>query len=402
MADHAAPAAIRPEQVTLPAGSLLARLPVVGAGLCGLGLVLALALRASNPRGFAFAWLNAYLFCLTLALGGLFFLLIQRATQAGWSIAVRRPVEAVVATLPLFALLFIPVLLGMGELYPWSLPAAAHDPLLKWKSPYLNTSFFLVRAVIYFVLWSALALYYTRASRSQDHGAGNAPTLAMRRFAPPAILLLGITQTFAAIDWAMSLSPKWYSTMWGVYFFAGAFVGFFGLLLLLVIPLQRGALHGIVTIEHVHDTGKHLFAFTCFWAYIAFCQFFLIWYGNIPEETAYYQVRIHGGWKTISAVLAIGHFIIPFFYLMGRTVKRRPALLAIGAAWILLMHLLDIAWIVLPSSHPEGLTIGAQEIACYLAVGGAFLAAIGWNLKRQALVPTGDPRLRESLAFEVS
>jgi hypothetical protein len=399
----AAPSAtIRPEQVTLPAGSLLARLPVIGLVLAIAGVGLGFALRAGNPRAFAYAWLNAYLFGLTLALGGLFFILIQHATQAGWSVAVRRIAEAVVGTLPVFALLFLPVLMGMQDLFPWARPEAATEPLMKWKAPYLNTQFFLIRAVVYFVVWSALGLYYARASRAQDHGAGPAASLSMRRFAPPAILLLALTQTFAAIDWAMSLSPKWYSTVWGVYFFAGSFVGFFGLLALLAIPLQRGPLHGIVTTEHLHDVGKHLFAFTCFWAYIGFCQFFLIWYGNIPEETAYYNVRLHGGWKGVSAFLAIGHFIIPFFYLMGRTVKRRPALLALGAAWILLMHLLDIAWIVLPSSHPEGLRIGLPELAGYLAVLGVFLAGIGWNLKRQALVPTGDPRLRESLAFEVS
>jgi hypothetical protein len=394
-------AAIRPEQVTLPAGHLLARLPVVGLVLAIAGGALGFSLRAANPRAFAYAWMNAYLFGLTLALGGLFFILIQHATQAGWSVAVRRIAEAVAGAMPVFAFLFIPVLLGMGDLFPWARPEAATEPLMKWKAPYLNTQFFLVRAAVYFVVWSALAISYARASRSQDRGAGTGPSLSMRRFAPPAILLLAITQTFAAIDWAMSLSPKWYSTVFGVYFFAGSFVGFFGLLALLAIPLERGPLHGILTIEHLHDVGKHLFAFTCFWAYIGFCQFFLIWYGNIPEETAFYQARLHGGWGNVSVLLAVGHFIIPFFYLMGRTVKRRPFLLAIGAVWILLMHLLDIAWIVLPSSHPEGLRIGLVELACYLAVGGIFLAAIGWNLRRQALVPTGDPRLRESLAFEI-
>jgi len=399
---HAPAALIRPEQVTLPAGSLLARLPVIGLVLSIAGLALGFSLRAGNPRAFAYAWMNAYLFGLTLALGGLFFILIQHATQAGWSVAVRRIAEAVVGALPIFAFLFLPVLMGMQDLFPWARPEAATEPLMKWKAPYLNTQFFLIRAVVYFVVWSALGLWYARASRTQDRGAGPGASVSMRRFAPPAILILAITQTFAAIDWAMSLSPKWYSTVWGVYFFAGSFVGFFGLLALLAIPLQRGPLHGIVTIEHLHDIGKHLFAFVCFWAYIGFCQFFLIWYGNIPEETAYYNVRLHGGWKGVSAFLAVGHFIVPFFYLMGRTVKRKPVLLGLGAAWVLLMHLLDIAWIVLPSSHPEGLRLGVVELACYLAVGGAFLAAIGWNLKRQALVPTGDPRLRESLAFEVS
>ena len=399
---HATPPSIRPEQATLPPGHLLARLPVFGGGLAILGIVLAFALRGSNPRGFAFAWLNAYLFFLSLALGAMFFVLIQHATQAGWSVAVRRIAEVVAGTLPLFALLFVPILLGMGELFPWAQPQAAHDALLKWKAPYLNAQFFLIRAAVYFVVWGGLAIFYARGSRALDQGAGNGPALAMRRFASPAILLLGITSTFASIDWAMSLSPTWYSTVFGVYFFAGAFVGFFGLLALIAIPLERGPLHGILTVEHLHDVGKHLFAFTCFWAYIGFCQFFLIWYGNIPEETAFYNTRLHGGWQAVSVFLGIGHFIIPFFYLMGRTVKRRPLTLAIGAIWILLMHLLDIAWLVLPNSHPEGLRLGLPEIAAYVAIGGAFLAGIGWQLRRQALVPIGDPRLRESLAFEVS
>ena len=399
---HAATASIRPEQATLPAGHLLARLPVIGGGLAVAGVALWFALRGSAPRLAALAWLNAFLFFLTLALGAMFFVLIQHATQAGWSVAIRRLAEAVAGTLPLFALLFLPILMAIPALFPWAAPEAAHQPLLQWKAPYLNARFFIIRAIMYFVAWGGLAWFYQSASNALDRGAGNGPALAMRRFASPAILLLGLTSTFASIDWAMSLSPTWYSTVFGVYFFAGAFVAFFGFLALLAIPLERGPLHGILTIEHLHDIGKHLFAFTCFWAYIGFCQFFLIWYGNIPEETAFYNTRLHGGWKAISVFLGVGHFIIPFFYLMGRTVKRKPALLALGAAWILLMHLLDIAWLVLPNSHPEGLSIGLPELAAYVAVGGAFLAGVGWNLRRQALVPIGDPRLRESLGFEVS
>ena len=223
----------------------------------------------------------------------------------------------------------------------------------------------------------------------------------LRKFAGPAIIVMALTQSFAAIDWIMSLTPHWYSTMFGVYFFAGSWVGFIALLSV-VVPAMRGSglLDTVISTEHLQDIGKFLFAFTAFWAYIAFSQFFLMWYGNMPEETIFYKARMEGSWLTVSLVLLFGHFVAPFFYLMGRSVKRNGATLAVGGAWLLAMHFVDLYWQVMPTLHPEGLSPSLLDVAALMAVGGSFVAAASWLMRRQALVPLRDPRLAESLAFE--
>ena len=186
----------------------------------------------------------------------------------------------------------------------------------------------------------------------------------LRRLAGPAIIVLALTQTFASIDWIMSLTPHWYSTMFGVYFFAGSFVGFIALLSVVVVAMRRaGLLDTIISAEHLHDIGKLLFAFTAFWAYIAFSQFFLMWYANLPEETIWYKARMEGSWMQVSLFLMAGHFVAPFFYLMGRTVKRKGATLAVGGAWLLAMHFLDLYWQVMPTLHPEGVRPSALDVA---------------------------------------
>src|SRR5262249_2259178 len=205
--------------------------------------------------------------------------LIQYASQGRWGIVVRRIGETVFATIPLLAVLFVPVIFGMHDLFSWSVPGAAdHDALLQWKSPFLNVTFFLTRAVIYFACWSLIALGYYRASRGQDHSGDPFVTARLRKYAGPSLIVLAITSTFASIDWIVSLTPRWYSTMYGVYFFAGSFIGFIALMSFLVPMMRRaGLLETVITPEHLHDIGKFLFAFMCFWAYIAFSQFLLIW-----------------------------------------------------------------------------------------------------------------------------
>jgi hypothetical protein len=189
--------------------------------------------------------------------------------------------------------------------------------------------------------------------------------------------------------------------MFGVYFFAGSFVGFIALLSVVAAAMRRaGLLDTVISPEHLHDVGKLLFAFTVFWTYIAFSQFFLIWYANLPEETTWYRARMEGSWMTVSLFLMAGHFAAPFFYLMGRTVKRNGATLAVGGAWLLAMHYLDLYWQVMPTLHPEGLRVSVLDVAAFVAVGGCFVAAASWLMRRQALVPLRDPRLAESLAFE--
>jgi hypothetical protein len=394
--------ALRPEQATIPPGHSWNRIPVIGAGCALLGAVACAVLGAANPKQFFFSWLVSFLFFLSLALGALFFVLIQYASQGGWSIVVRRIGETVFATVPAMAALFVPLLFGLNDLYSWSVPGAAeHDALLRWKAPFLNVPFFLIRAALYFGIWSFIALLYYRGSRGQDRTGDLDVSARLRRFAGPGIIVLALTQTFASVDWIMSLAPHWYSTMFGVYFFAGSFVAFIALLSVVAVAMRRaGLLDTVITAEHLQDIGKLLFAFTVFWTYIAFSQFFLIWYGNLPEETIWYRARMEGSWMTVSIFIMAGHFVVPFFYLMGRAVKRNGATLAVGGAWLLAMHFVDLYWQVMPTLHPEGVRPSVLDVAAFLAVGGCFVAAAGWLMRRQALVPLRDPRLAESLAFE--
>jgi hypothetical protein len=395
-------AALGSDQVTIPPGHAWNRLPLIGAGCALAGVVLCAILGMGNPRQFFFSWLVAFMFFLSLALGGLFFVLIQYAAQGGWGIVVRRLGETTFATIPVFAALFVPLLFGLHDLYAWAVPGAAdHDALLRWKAPYLNVPFFLIRAAIFFGLWTLIGLTYYRASRGQDVSGDPSVTARLRRFAGPSLIVLALTSTFASIDWIMSLTPHWYSTMFGVYFFAGSFIGFIALLSL-VVPMMRraGLLNTVVSVEHLQDLGKFLFAFMAFWAYIAFSQFFLIWYANLPEETIWYRARLEGSWEAVSILLMVGHFGVPFFYLMGRDVKRRDLTLAVGAAWLLVMHYVDLYWQVMPTLHPDGVRLSVMDLAAFVAIGGCFVAAAGWLMRRQALVPLRDPRLAESLAFE--
>ena len=395
-------AAVRRDEVLLPEGNLWARLPLVGAGLAAIGLAVAAAAGRGDPTRVLAAWLVAFVFFLTLVLGCLYFVLMHTAAQGGWGVAVRRLAEDAAATLPLFVLLFLPVALGLRHLYPWShADAVASDALLRWKRPYLNEGFFYARAALYFVVWSAIALWFLSLSARQDETADPGLSARLRRWSGPLLIPLGLTHTFAAFDWLMSLDPGWYSTIYGVYSFSGALVAAMAFLAIVTVLMKRsGPLAPLLSSEHLHDMGRLLFTFTVFWAYIGFSQYLLIWYGNIPEETVWYRHRLEGPWLAISVVLALGHFVVPFFFLLPRSTKRHPTALVGAAAWMLLMHLVDVYWMVVPDVPGHPALPGVVDAAALLAVGGAFLAVFGWLLRRHALVPVGDPRLSESLAFE--
>jgi len=395
-----ATALIPREEALLPAGHPWTRLPAAGLVTAAAGLVLlALAGGADLKRGLA-AWLVAFVYFLTIALGCLYFVLIHTAMQGGWGVAVRRVAENAAGTLPLFALLFLPLALGRGHLYPWVHPEAG-DALLRWKQPYLNEGFFLARAAFYFVVWSAIALWFLRLSRRQDDLPDPRLAARLRRSSGALLIPLGLTHTFAAFDWLMSLDPRWYSTIFGVYSFSGSLVAAFAFLAIATVSLRRfGPVSAAWSAEHLHDLGKLLFTFTVFWAYIGFSQYFLIWYGNLPEETVFFRHRLQGAWGDASVLLAVGHFAAPFLFLLPRATKRSPVALCSVAAWLLLMHLVDVYWLVLPSLPGTNGRPGLADAGALLAVGGAFVGTFGWLTRGHPLLPVGDPRLAESMAFE--
>ncbi len=279
---------------------------------------------------------------------------------------------------------------------------AEHAAILKHKSGYLNTTFFYIRAVFYFAVWTWLSLSFFRFSTEQDTSKKHDSTTKAQNLSPLAAVLFAITLTFAAVDWIMALDPLWYSTMWGVQIFAGSVVSMYALVILTALSLKNNKLVGDeINVEHFHDLGKLQFGFLIFWAYITFSQFFLIWYSNIPEETTFYNRRWHemsGAWQGVSWALFFGHFILPFAVLLSRNVKRRIHVLPIGCIIILVMHFVELYWIVMPTIGP--LSISWIDVACFLGVGGAYLALVFRSMTRHPLIPVGDPRLPRALQFE--
>ena len=363
-----------------------------------------------------FAYLTAFAFWLTLALGGLVFLCLQHVSRAGWSVGVRRMIENVVSTIPWLFLASLPIVvptaMGSDFFYHWNAEATmdfdrqhmpAKVPVYKM---FLNNTFWTVRVLFYFTVWSLLARFFVGHSRSQDSDGDHTRTRKMEVLAAPGILLFALTLTFAGIDFLMSLDPHWFSTIWGVYLFAGAMTSFLSFLALMLMWLQKqGALTKAITAEHYHDIGKFMFGFVFFFGYIGFSQYLLIWYANIPEETVFYKHRQEGDWVAFSLLLLFGHFLIPFLGLISRHVKRHKPSLAFWAVWLLVMHFIDMFWIVMPSyaehaGSPDKIYFGLENVAVWLGLGGLFLWRVLAKSGQGSVVPLRDPRLSESLQFE--
>ena len=377
----------------------------LGVGVLALGAsAWTLNMGAAAVKQFWFSYLVGYMFTLSLALGGLLFVMIQHITRAGWSVVVRRISENMAATMPLMAVLFLPIAIwGCPELFRWwnniqmDPTAASYDAILAGKADYLSDTFFYVRAGIYFAVWIFLARWFCKRSKSQDESGDPELTLKMSRFAAPGILLFAATITFAAIDWMMALDPHWFSTMFGVCYFAGSFMAFIGILALVLLWLRsRGYLGTVVNTEHYHDLGKLMFAFMVFWTYVNFSQYMLIQYTDLPEETLWFQHRF--GWSTIGWVLIVGHFMVPFVFLMSRHVKRNTALLALASMFILAMHWIDMQFIIMPTLHHHPHPVWV-DYTTWFGMLFLFLGVAVWITRRNPLLPVRDPRLKESLRF---
>ena len=384
------------------------------AGIGGLGLAIAVGLgsmEADSFRRFSLAYTTAFVWVLTLGLGALFWVTLQNLVNAHWSIVLRRVGEVIASQAPLLAILalpiVVPIFMGSSSIYVWSDHAAVEaSHALHKKAAYLNSGFFLVRFVVYFGFWTLLSRYFLKSSLAQDSSKDPAAIMSkMRAVAGPAMIGFGLTMTFCAIDLIMSLDPLWFSTIFGVYYLASCIQGNNAFVALTAMWLQkRGVLKKSVTTEHFHDLGKMVFAFTIFWAYTGFSQFMLIWYANIPEETGWFKERFEGGWTSgwgaLSAVLLFGHFVIPFFGLLSRHIKRRRPTLAFWCIWQLVMIYLDMYWLVMPSFAPGSPPFALIDLACVIGVFGVFVAGIAMRAKNLNLMPTNDPRLPKSLAFE--
>jgi hypothetical protein len=428
-AHHKQVSDLESKQVEIDKTSLWAKLPIIGAVLAVVGFAAGFLTPA--PGG-AFTddpelweakkwtgYLNGFMFAMALAFGGLIFTIIQHLVRANWSIVVRRIAESAMFALPFVALGGLPLLFGHGghAVFEWMhVEAVLADPMLKAKVAYLNASSFGVRFAFYLLIWAVVSLLFWSWSRKQDHAKTDeeaaAFTYKQRFLAPIALIAFSLSMTFGAFDFMMSLDPHWFSTIFGVYYFAGIALTFRPSLVadLLRAPAQRHAPAGVVTAEHYHDLGKFMFGFTVFWTYIGFSQYFLIWYANIPEETHWFKYRWSDGWMAVSLVLLLGHFVVPFTGLLSRHVKRGITPLIFWAAWQFVMHLVDIYWVVMPNltiprkywDRPaiyESWTPNLLEPLVWAGVGALFIAYLIKTASGRNLVPTRDPRLTESRGF---
>jgi hypothetical protein len=354
-----------------------------------------------NPTQFYFSYLLGFMFVLGIALGSLALLLLQHLTGGSWGIVIRRPLEAASRSLPLVAVLFLPVLLGIGHLYSWSRPeVVATDSVVAAKTAYLNVPFFVVRAVVYFGTWGLLAWYANKWSLEQDRAT--AEVRPVRRFSAlgaGGILAYGLTITFASMDWVMSLDPHWFSTIFGILFMGGQALSALAFAILAAFLLTRyGPLTGVLAPSHFHDLGKLLLAFVMLWAYFSFSQYMIIWFGNLPEEIPWYLHRTQGGWHWIGGGLVVLHFAVPFLLLLPRANKRRPHVLAIIAVGLLFMRLVDLFWLIAPENHPEGFTLHWMDILLPLGLASLFVAVYAWQLQQRPVLPIGEPELEGALA----
>jgi hypothetical protein len=369
---------------------ILIGLAVIGAVVAAAGAVLA-------PDRMWASWFLVAYYALGLGLAGLCFVAIHYTTGASWSAAIRRVPEALAGTLPGAAILLAVVFVARPELYSWTSPAsfeAASSPALAFKLAWLNRPFFLFRAAAYSLIWIVFALAIRRASRRQDGDGDRRWTRANVRLSAAFLMVFGVTFTLASFDWVMSLEPLWYSTIFGVYNFAGLFLSGLAAIVIVALWLERaGPLQNVLTGDHLHDLGKLLFAFSVFWMYIWFSQYMLIWYTNIPEETSYFVRRVHGGWFVLFLANVVLNWLVPFVVLLRRDAKRRRLTLGLVAAIVLVGRWLDVYLLIFPSVVGETPRIGLWEIG--LTAGGiaAFGLVLTWILKGAPAVPLADPDL---------
>ncbi|HSX82354.1 MAG TPA: hypothetical protein VLQ80_27805 [Candidatus Saccharimonadia bacterium] len=369
---------------------------VSGLGCCLVGVFL-------NPGQFFRSYLLAYLFWLGLALGCLAIVMLHHLVRGAWGAVIQRLLESGTRTLPLLAVLVVPLLFGVHDLYIWARPqAVASDALLQHKSLYLNVPFFMLRTGVYFVVWIGVAYCLNRWSLLHDQAPDLPTERSLRRrlqlLSGPGLVLYGITTTFAAIDWAMSLEPYWYSTIYGVLFIVNQGVATLaGAIICLALLWDREPFASVVVPAHFHDLGNLLLTFVMLWAYVAFSQFLIIWFGNLPEEIPWYVHRTQGGWQWIGLSLLVVHFVLPFLLLLSRGVKRGVPRLAAVALAIMCMHLVDLFWLVMPAFHPVGLYLHWLDVVAPLGIGGLWVAVFVWQLQRRPLLPLHDPRLQGAL-----
>ncbi len=359
-------------------------------------------------KAFFHSYLANFMFCLSFCLGALFFVLVQYLVRAAWSASIRRIAELLAFTIPWWALMFAPILLmvlltNSQALYEWNGGSESGlSELVESKLGYLNPGFFAIRALVYILIWTFTARVYFLLSRKQDDTGDTGINLQLQRWAGPCIMLFALSVNFAAFDWMMSTDAAWFSTIYGVYLFAASMLSFFAVMIVICHSLQRsGRIEKLVTTEHFHDMSKFQFGFIVFWGYIAFSQFLLYWYGNIPEETLWYKHRMENGWQYVGLLLIALHFALPFLGTMSRHVRRNRSVMAGWACFILVVHWLDLMFLIMPNAAPVSSMLIVGHFVCCIGMVSVFLAMFLLRVGETPLVATKDPWLPDALAYQV-
>jgi hypothetical protein len=376
----------RVQRVALIIGAVFSLLLLVGAFI--------------SREQFFRSYLIGFVFWAGVALGALALLMLQHLTGGGWGLVIRRVLEAASRTIPLLLILFVPLALGLSHLYPWMHheEMAKSAALISKAEHYLNRNFFLLRAAGYFAIWLVLTYFLNHWSREQDRTADRLFRRRMKILSGPGLALFVLTTTFASIDWVMSLDPEWSSTMFGFLFVASwALSAMAFVIATLSLLANREPMAGVVAPSHFHDLGKLLLALVMLWAYFAFSQFLIIWSGNLPEETTWYLHRTRGGWGGIALAVIVLHFALPFLLLLSRDFKRNAHKLAMLAAFLLFMRLVDLFWLIEPEFHHGHFHLSWMDVVAPLGIGGLWIATFCWQLQKRPLVPFNDPQLESVL-----
>jgi hypothetical protein len=372
-----------------------------------IALLLSITGAVRNPELFYPAYLMSFMLILGLTVGSLGLLTLQHLTGGHWGIIIRRPLESATRALPLIAVAFLPIaIFGMKYLYSghgdekgWlNAPPTGEGALSDFQKSYLTQSGFYTRAIIYFAIWLVLMFIFNVMSKQQD---SNREDRALRRrlkmLAGPGIILYVFVMTFASIDWVMSISPHWASTIYGFLFVAGQLISSMSLMIAVVVLLARTEpFTGVLQKRHLHDLGKLLLAFVMLWAYFDFSQLLIIWSGNQPEEISFYRTRLYGGWGVVAVIVLVFHFFVPFFLLLSQEVKRNAKVLPRIAIWLIFMRLVDLFWMTRPEFTPRAMPTWL-DIVLPIALGGLWLGFFAFNLKQCPLLPLGDPDLAEAI-----
>lgn len=369
--------------------------------LLGAGLVVCVAGYLADPHRSAFANVILFLFLASIAGGSVFLVALEYIAGAVWSVPTRRVNEFLAGLTPLFPIVALPLLFNMHDLFHWThTEAVADDPILAGKQPYLNVQFFVIRFLIVVAVWNLFYLLFTRNSRKQDATRDPKLTTINIRLAAAFLPLFAVTLTVVAVDWAMSLEPHWFSTIFGVYYFSGTALAAIAAATYVIIRFQEGGLLPALRRDHLYSLGALLFAFINFWAYIAFSQFLLIWYANLPEETFWFMSRWQSGWQYVSVLLIMVHFAVPYFGLLMQDAKMDPRRLKFMALWILFAHLLDLFWLVMPTHSPT-VSLSWIDLGYPVVAVGLVIVLLASKVRRNNIVPIGDPKLERGLNFRL-